>query len=548
MTNAQLLLDTLAEAGVEYVFCCPGTTEIPVLDELVDRSAEATPKFILTTDEAVAVSMADGYSRVTGKPGVAYLHTNVGLANGIAHTYAAQTARSSVVILVGIKPTQTIRNRALTTTPRILESVEPYSVHTWQNLHPDDLAADILEALRRSQVTPGGVAVLTIPQNHVEAAAASGAKSVTYLAEPVKFVPNPDALKRAAEETTSAQKVLIVAGSDVAKRGATQELLQLAERLNAPVAIESRRDLERWPVPSTDPYFAGMFDAHGKIADEADLVILAGLPTPIEFGPGVPVLPRKAKILHLSEDPSEIGRRERPAVGLTGDTRISLELLLDAVNNKDFEPGPESIAYLKTAKQIYKLNRETREGGAGGAAMRVLAEALGGHGVLVLDAVTSTLPLLTALERDEADTLHATASGSLGWGLGGALGIALGLNKRVICVIGDGVLQFGLPSLWSAVNENLPVTFVVVNNGKYQAVISGLKRFDGQANATGNFPLTDISGVNAAALAEAFGMPGIIVENGAELQREIVREKELTAHSGPRLLDIRVNDQNWPEA
>lgn len=549
MTNAHRMLEVLEGWGVEYVFCCPGTSEVPVLDALAERDPAASPRFILTTHEAISVAMADGYARASQRPSVAYLHTNVGLANGLAHTYAAQVARSAITMLVGIKPTETLRHRALTTSPGMLSTAAPYAVHTWQNVHAADLTADVDETLRRSRIAPGGPAVLAIPQDHLSSSDESPLRPAPQ--EPVRLHPDPAQLRAAADLLRSAPRVLIVAGSDVARRRAEHALTRIAEALAAPVMIDSRRDIERWPFPTTDPHFVGLFEPHGPIAEAADVVLLVGSPTPIEFGPGMPVLPKSAQLIHHSEDHAEAGRRGAPQVSLAGDTALSLESLADLL----VDVGARDQHFLEEARRTHdeameKLRREIPEasdadGFSAATAMRTMAETLGGEGTLVLDAVTSTLPLLRFLQRPIVDTVHATASGSLGWGMGAALGVALATRKRVIAVVGDGVLQFGVPALWTARHENLPVTFVVVNNGLYQAVVSGLTRFDGAARRSETFPLTDISGVDAAALAASFGMASHVAHTSAEFVRLLEEEKTLTPDSGPRLIDVRVDGRLW---
>ena len=177
--------------------------------------------------------------------------------------------------------------------------------------------------------------------------------------------------------------------------------------------------------------------------------------------------------------------------------------------------------------------------------MRVFAETLGSEGLLVLDGVTSTLPLLRFLERGKPDTVFATASGSLGWGMGASAGVALARQQRTLAVVGDGVVQFGVPAFWTVRRYSIPVTYVVVNNGKYQAVISGLTRMNGQAHAKREYPLTDISGVDICGLAESFGIPTTRVTSAEGLARAVGVELSRTPDDGPHLIEIMVNDTLW---
>lgn len=549
MATATELLETLRSWDVPYVFCCPGTSETPLLDALaLPGNRDQDPTFMLTTHEAISVSMADGYARASGGLGVAYLHTNVGLANGIAHLYAAQVARSSVALLTGIKGTATLPHRALTTSSRILETAAPYVCHAWQNLHPDDLVVDVDRTLWRATVRPEQPTILTIPQNHITDTR-SGRTSPGVRAV-IRQSPADNSIEHAVHALAAARRPLIIAGSDVARRNAQRELERIAERLGAPVQVESRRDLERWSFRSDHPHYAGLFDPRSALATQADLIVIVGAPTPLEFSSEMPILPPETPLVHITEDPAEAGRRVVPVGALVGDTAESLRALADALPERRVDTAWLDRAVAIHAEQLAAWRASVPASGSGddlsaATAMRVFAETLGGHGTLVLDSVTSTLPLLRFVQRTCDDSLFATSSGSLGWGMGAAAGVALARKDRVIAVVGDGVVQFGVPAFWTVARYRIPVTYVVVNNGLYQAVISGLKRMNGAAHTSGYYPLTDISGVDIARLAASFGISTERISSSAELAAAIAREKERDVTSGPHLIDIHVNDTLW---
>ncbi len=498
---------------------------------------------MLTTHEAISVSMADGYARASGRIGVAYLHTNVGVANGLAHLYAAQVARSSVAILAGIKGTATLPHRALTTSPRLLETAAPYVGHAWQNLRAEDLLEDVSRTLWHTTVVPEQPAILTIPQDHLAAEAG--------VAPPVRWgarqSPAAEAVRHASALLDAARRPVVVAGSDVARRRAEADLERLAERLGAPVFVESRRDLERWSFRTDHPLYAGLFEPRAPLLAEADLLVLAGMPTPLEFSAEVPALPPGVPILHLSEDPAEPGRRYVPAGAVVGDTAAVLRGLAEGVRPECVPSRSEWLARVRKDSEERRARWEAEvpwDGEFSAAlAMRTLAKVIGGERLLVLDAVTSTLPLLRFLQRTRADSLFATASGSLGWGMGAAAGVAMARRERVLAVVGDGVVQFGVPAFWTVVRHRLPVTYLVVNNGKYQAVVAGLVKSGGAAAERGEYPLTDISGVEISALAMAFGMKATTVDGAAGLRAALAEDQG--PEDGPRLIEVRVNDRLW---
>ncbi|MFC9985934.1 thiamine pyrophosphate-binding protein [Microbacterium keratanolyticum] len=554
MTTADDVLDVLRGWQVPYVFCCPGTSETPLLDALADpANAGRGPEFLLTTHEAISVSMADGFARASGEVGVAYLHTNVGLANGLAHLYAAQLARSSVALLTGVKGTATLPHRALTTSSRILDTAAPYSGYTWQNLRGEDLMTDIDRVLWKTTVVPEQPAVLTIPQNHIGRTRADSGGFRRRRA--ARQSAHADELKDAVALLQKARRPVIIAGTDIARRGAEAEIERIAERLGAPVLVESRRDLERWAFRTDHPHYAGLFDPRSPLFAEADLLVLAGAPTPLEFSAERPILPHGVPLLHIAEDAGEPGRRQTPAASIVGDTGAVLRSIRQLLEQES--AARRTQGWLDRARGVFATQRAAwaeqvpvRATGAefsAASAMRVLAEELPDDRPVVLDAVTSTLPLLRFIERPRRDTLFATASGSLGWGMGAALGVTLARQERTVAVVGDGVVQFGVPALWTASHYRIPATYVVVNNGRYQAVIAGLVGINGTAHAEGTYPLTDIGGVDIAALARSFGIGAERVHGSDELRAALAADRVRSADDGPYLIEVMVNEAMWPE-
>ncbi len=140
---AEALIDVLVGWGIEKIFTCPGSTEAAVLDALVDRT---DIELVLTTNESVAVSMADGLARTTGRPRLAYLHANVGLSNGLANLYAAQHAYSPVVVLTGLKAAPIQARSGFTTARRMRELVSQFVKDDWQSLSTDAIAEDVNRA------------------------------------------------------------------------------------------------------------------------------------------------------------------------------------------------------------------------------------------------------------------------------------------------------------------------------------------------------------------------------------------------------------------
>ncbi|MFN8515680.1 MAG: thiamine pyrophosphate-binding protein [Chloroflexia bacterium] len=505
--GAAALFEVLRGWGVRHVFTCPGTTEVAFLDASLAYPDIAVT---LTTHESIAVALADGYARITRQPTVAYLHTNVGLTNGLANLAAAHLARSPVIILNGLKAEAIQGRGGFTTAPSIRDFARQYTRWDWQTLRSDALGEDLNRALKVATTAPMGPIYIGLSQDLVETQTPVPVPTASRYRVSGEVRPDPDALARAAQLLAHAERPLLVAGGEVAASAATDDLFALAERLGAPVVAEDRRTIEIRAYPPAHAHYAGFYSPALPCVRDADVILLAGSRSFIEFEPPTtPAVPPGATVIHLASDPAELGRNYQADVALVGDARLALRDLLAALPANDApraRPNAARDAYLATQAKA----RADAEQLATATPIRVPAvlQALGDllteRTTVVADAVTASAGTLTHLLPRAGRGFHTTASGSLGWGMGAALGIQLASPEdEVIAVVGDGVFQFGIQALWTAVHDRLPVIWVVLNNASYMAVKSALQRFGGAAAARQQYPASAIPGPDIAAIARA---------------------------------------------
>ncbi|CAN5903031.1 thiamine pyrophosphate-binding protein [soil metagenome] len=546
VTGADALLRVLEAWGVDHVFTCPGSTEAAFLEA---SHAHPGVRVLLTTHEAVAVSMADGYARATGRPGVAYLHANVGLANGIAHLYAAELGRSPVVLLTGIKPRSLQNRRGFTTTPHMRDSARQHVKSEWQVLRADALAEDAVRALKAAMAAPRGPVWLGIAQDLLEAEVPAPVLDVDRFRVAARTRPAADAVRAGAALLADAARPLVVAGSELASSGGIEAAVQLAERLGGPVVAEDRRTFERSAFPADHPCFAGLYGADRSVLGAADLVVLAGARSSVPFEPTTTRdLPPDARVVHLHPDPDEIARSEGVDVALVADAALGMADLVEGLG--DHRPRPSATRFLADARAEYDDIRVRVLGAPSGTdgVLRVpelmveLAAAADERTTVVGDATTSGGTLLHAMATQNVQ-VHTSSSGSLGWGMGAALGFALAdRSRRVLAVVGDGVVQFGLPALWSAAHDRIPVTLVVVNNRSYAAVGAALRRYDGTAFRAGRMVGVDISGPDLAAIAAGFGMASVRVHERAEVKAALA---EWLPRDEPCLIEVLTDPRDF---
>lgn len=523
----EALLDVIHGWGADRLFTCPGSTEAAVLDALVVRKdVELVP----TTHESVAVSMADGLARVTRRPTVAYLHANVGLTNGLSHLYAAQLAYSPVVVLNGLKATSIQAREGFTTGRRMRDLVHQYVKSDWQSLTAEAIPEDVNRAFRTAVTEPAGPVWVALSQDLLESTAEVNVPDAASYRFDSRVRPSPDAVHAAADLLAAAERPVLVAGSELARVDALDQLVRLSEQLGAPVLHEDRRGFERPGFPTDHPHFRGQYDVGHPLVQRADLLAFLGARLFNEFEPArVPPLPAGVPIVHSHTDPKHVGMIYGVDAALIGDQRLALEALSAAL------PPVATRAVPPAAPPAPRAPSASGGPLSPADVVDVITESLRGTAI-VGDATTAGGILQQRALQHTGDDYFVSSSGSLGWGMGAALGIAMGMpDRHVAAVLGDGVFQFGVPALWSAARGGLPVTYVVINNQSYAAVGAALRRYGGEAVERQYYPGVDIAGPRIADISTAFGVPGQRVDTLAEL-RECLNAARAVDH--PTLVEV----------
>jgi benzoylformate decarboxylase len=549
--GAHAIYEVLRDWGVDLILTCPGSTEAAVLDASLDFPEM---RLVLTTHESIAVAAADAYARLSGRPAVAYLHANVGLANGIAHLSCASGTQTPLLILNGMKSTQLANRGGFTTSAYQSDPVRQYVCSARVTLRSDEIAEDLTHALQAATGEPGGPVYLGLPQDIVEATQPVRLPDIAARRHSSRRRPDPESVAAAVRLLTGARSVTIVAGSEVASADGRRALLALADRLEAPILIEDRRTLARTGITGATPGFAGAYAPDHPAVVDCDVLLFAGMRSFIEFEPrAASFLPPGARVVHLVNESTEIAKIERVDVGLVGNAALGLADLLAAV-----ETNPNvarrahrdaAVAALRSARTTYLSAQRARYAESPiqpSVLCAALADELPADAIVVSDAVTTNGYAMEALIPESHREFITTTGGSLGWGMGAALGAQLAKPEaRVVCLIGDGVFQFGIQALWTASALQLPVTFVVIDNASYAAVKAALKRFRRRSPGPdpGVFPASDIGGPEIAAIARGFGVHAQVIDRIADLRGALQRAftagpsvivvKTDTTHTGP---------------
>ena len=349
----------------------------------------------------------------------------------------------------------------------------------------------------------------------------------------------------------AAKALTIVAGSEIAfDPDARAALTALAERLQAPILLEDRRTFQAAAIHGDHPAFAGTYAlAHPAVAN-ADLLFYAGMFSFVEFEEQRgPFQPPDAQIVHLCSDPAEIGKLADVDVGLAANAELGLHDLFAAVGTV----ASDARAHTATKRSLPTVARPMKRRADATRAVRPDADPPGGAGRgTQRDASARLLHRQRrgydrrlrdrgADPRTARANIMASAGGSLGWGMGAAIGVQLALPEaRVVNVTGDGSFQFGLQALFTAQQLGLPITTIVVDNTTYAAVRAAMKRYRAGAR-NGAYPASDLRGPDIAAIARGFGAYAETVEDIAGLQGALDRA---FAATGPSVIVVKTDPEH----
>jgi benzoylformate decarboxylase len=502
MTGARALLEMLRAAGVEHLFGNPGTTELPVIDELADFRGIT---YHLALQEAVAVGMADGYAQASGRVGVLSLHATAGVANALGLLFNAGRAGSPLLALSGQQDSRLLLQEPFLYSDMV-RWVRPLVKWAYQIAHPGDMGRALRRALSEAVSPPTGPVFLALPLDVLRAAGSRCEDVSPRLSLPA--APDAEGLDAAAGMLRSARAPLIVAGDRVAQAGAEAALLSLAEAAGWPVALEPFPT--RFLFPHPHPLWRGALPRFAGAVRERlsahDVVLVAGL-TPFEhfLYDGVDPLPPDTRLVHLDTAPAFIGRNHPVAAGVVGDLREAFAALRARLCSESRDRG-------NAALQASQPDGESRPAPPGDAYERVadaVAGVLGAEDILVEEAISGRDAVLARIPRRHPGTFFGEKGGTIGWGLPAALGVKVARpERRVLAVVGDGSLLMTAQALWTAGRERLPVGVVVLDNAGYGILKQGLATLGGESARRGVYPATDVQGADLLGIARAFGVSG----------------------------------------
>jgi benzoylformate decarboxylase len=548
MQVAALLMQTLRESGVDYLFGNPGTTELSFLDAL-DGSGLS---YVVALQEATAVAAADGYAQASGRLGVVNLHVAPGVANGLAILHNASRARSPLLVTAGQQDTRLLLGDPILAADMV-QMTEQFTKWSHEVRSPAEAAVALRRAIALATTPPTGPVFLALPMDLMtETVDDAGGPSSLARGRPE---PAGDAVTQAAALLAAARTPVIVAGDGVARAGARPELQALAELLGAAVHAEPIH--RRASFPGDHPLWrGGLFPAAASVRkslERADCVLAVGATvfTWLFHTPGPPIRPGTA-LIQVDDDPREVGKSYPAALGIVADVRATLSALHAALATRldasQRAAAAERTAALGAARQEH-ARRLAAEAEAAAARtpispaflMHTLAGLLPADAVVVDESASSLPHVLRHLPFGARADFFGSKTGTLGWAMGAAIGVQLAWpGRRVVATIGDGSAMYAPQALWTAARYRLPITYVVLNNASYAILKSGMLTLNLPSAKRGIYPGMDLVDpeIDYLALARAMGVMAVRVGKPSEVQDALAAG---FAHPGPALVDVAID-------
>ncbi len=526
MTGGEAVARTLEALGVTKVFSIVSVHNLPIYQAL---AASDAIDVVACRHEQFAVHAADGYARATGHLGAALTSTGPGTTNAMSGVYEASFGSSPVLLITGQGESAFYgKGKGFVheheTQLEMLRTVTRRAETIWRTEDISRTIAAVADDARRGR--PQACAVeIPVDQQYREAEVAiEGSRAVERVSV------DQDGIDRAVELLTGAERPLIWAGGGVVSADASPELVALAEKLGAPVVttVEGRGS-----IPEDHELALGPRTDRPDIADiigEADVVLAVGTRFQ-NYSTRMWKLAIPGELIHLDADPAVIGRNYPAAVPIVGDAKVGLARLADAVDQRTADSG-----FLERSAKSVVADLE-RSDGEIGPDHRAIADAirrlLPRDGLVVRDNTVPNylwgnrvLPIL------EPRTSIRPSSGSIGPGIGLAVGAAAGTGRRTLLMVGDGGFQLGIGELATVAQHRLPIVICVFTDGGY-----GVLRVI-EDNVMGERFGVDLHTPAFATIAEGMGIPSASVDSAQRFADEFGAAVE---RDGPTLLDIDLN-------
>lgn len=528
MTGAQILVETLIEQGVDTVFGFPGGMVVDIYDSLFDRQDKI--KHILTAHEEGAVHAADGYARSTGRTGVVIATSGPGATNLVTGIATAYLDSIPLVAITGNVSNAQIGRDSFQEID-ITGITLPITKHNFFVHKVQNLADVVRKAFELARTGRPGPVLIDIPKDVQEAVFEYKKKPVMTPLEELPACSDND-IQKAVQLIRESKRPYIYFGGGAVRTSIGEDIVKLADKIDAVIGCSMMGLSE---VPSDSPRFLGMQGMHGRYASsvalaKSDLIIAIGVRFSDRATGRTEKFSLSAAKIHVDADRAEIGKNIPVDLGICCDIRDFTRRLTAAVEQRK---NPE---WIKKVEGLKKKEAAAYEGlpFLPRDAISVISDNTDSDTRFVTDVGQHQCWAAQFLKfRNKRTWITSGGLGTMGFGLGAAIGSSIATGKRSVLITGDGSFGMSLNELATAVTYNIPVTIVIFDNHALGMVRQWQKVFfDGRYSNTDIDRKTDF-----VKLAQAFGAKGYRADDRESFEEVF---KKAYKAKGPVVIDLAI--------
>ena len=477
LSGGDLLMRALKDEGVKFIFGYPGGAALHIYDSIFKQKAL---DHILVRHEQGATHAADGYSRATGKPGVALVTSGPGATNAITGIATAYMDSIPLIVISGQVQSHLIGTDSFQETDMIGIS-RPVVKHSFIVQKTEDIPRIVQEAFHIATTGRPGPVVIDIPKDKTDPSILytyKRKKEISLRSYQPRVIPHPGQIKKASKNILSAERPVIYAGGGVILGNAHKELIALNKLLKAPV---TNTLMGLGAYPANDKFFLGMLGMHGTYQanmamHHADVIVAIGARfddritnTPSMFAPN-------ARIIHIDVDPASISKIINADIPIVGQVKESLAALIKEIKRSKIKMDSEALEswnmQISEWRQKHGLDhdRYLRQFKSQMIAPQVVVQELyhatSGNAYVTSDVGQHQMFVAQYYHFNKPRRwINSGGLGTMGFGLPAAMGVKLAFpNQEVVCVTGEGSIQMCIQELSTCLQYNLPIKIININN------------------------------------------------------------------------------------